>query len=38
MLHAYQLELIHPTSGKKVVFNAELPEDFKDLIKLIERP
>jgi 23S rRNA pseudouridine1911/1915/1917 synthase len=38
MLHAYQLELIHPTSGKKVVFNAELPQDFKDLIKQIERP
>jgi 23S rRNA pseudouridine1911/1915/1917 synthase len=38
MLHAYQLELIHPTTGKKVVFNAELPEDFKDLIKQIERP
>ena len=38
MLHAYQLELIHPTTGKKVVFNAELPNDFKDLIKLIERP
>jgi 23S rRNA pseudouridine1911/1915/1917 synthase len=38
MLHAYQLELIHPTTGKKVVFNAELPDDFKDLIKQIERP
>ena len=38
MLHAYQLELIHPKTGKKVVFNAELPEDFKDLIKQIERP
>jgi 23S rRNA pseudouridine1911/1915/1917 synthase len=38
MLHAYQLELMHPTTGKKVVFNADLPEDFNDLIKLIERP
>jgi 23S rRNA pseudouridine1911/1915/1917 synthase len=38
MLHAYQLELIHPSTGKKVVFNADLPEDFNDLIKLIERP
>jgi 23S rRNA pseudouridine1911/1915/1917 synthase len=38
MLHAYQLELIHPTTGKKVVFNAELPDDFRDLIKQIERP
>jgi RluA family pseudouridine synthase len=29
MLHASEIELVHPVSGKKVSFKAKLPEDFR---------
>lgn len=32
MLHAFQLSFIHPHSGKRVSFEAPLPEDFKDAL------
>ena len=32
-LHAKSLGFIHPKIGKKVYFDSELPEDFKNLIK-----
>ncbi len=31
-LHAYSLELPHPTTGNKMKFNAELPDDINSLI------
>lgn len=33
LLHAYQLELTHPTSGKRMTFNAPLPPVFKDILQ-----
>ena len=36
MLHAAKLEFVHPTINKKVTFEAELPEYFRDILdKLI---
>ena len=32
-LHAYSIEIEHPTMGKKVEFEAPLDQDFKDLMK-----
>ena len=32
-LHAKSLGFIHPKSGKKVYFDSELPDDFKNLIQ-----
>jgi 23S rRNA pseudouridine1911/1915/1917 synthase len=29
LLHAEQLELVHPKTGKKMIFEAKLPADFK---------
>ncbi len=34
-LHAYHLGLDHPTSKKRMDFNIEIPEDFKNLIELL---
>tara|TARA_B100000575_G_scaffold74249_1_gene57852 strand:- start:11892 stop:12863 length:972 start_codon:yes stop_codon:yes gene_type:complete len=34
-LHAYNLGFSHPTSKKWMEFNVDLPEDFKNLIKLL---
>jgi 23S rRNA pseudouridine1911/1915/1917 synthase len=31
-LHAKSLGFIHPTSNKKIFFDSELPEDFKEVI------
>jgi 23S rRNA pseudouridine1911/1915/1917 synthase len=31
-LHAKTLGFIHPTTGKEMFFDSELPEDFKNLI------
>ena len=28
MLHAYSLSFTHPTSGERMTFTAELPEEF----------
>jgi len=36
-LHAKELELIHPATGKKMHFECPLPEDMKGLIKALER-
>ena len=37
-LHAKTLRLQHPKNGKTMTFNAELPQDFKRLIKALEKP
>ncbi len=34
-LHAYHLGFDHPTSKKRVNFDIEIPEDFKNLIELL---
>ncbi len=34
-LHAYHLGFDHPTSKKRMHFDIEIPEDFKNLIKLL---
>ena len=34
-LHAYQLELWHPTTGERVMWEAPPPEDFQQLIKAL---
>ena len=34
-LHAYHLGFDHPTSKKRMDFDIEIPEDFKNLIKLL---
>ncbi len=36
-LHAYHLGFDHPTSKKRMDFNIEIPEDFKNLIELLLR-
>ena len=33
LLHAYQLELTHPTSGERMTFHAPLPPVFKDILQ-----
>ena len=33
MLHAAKLEFIHPTTNKKVTFEAPLPEYFENVLK-----
>ncbi len=33
MLHAYRLIITHPTTGEKMEFKAELPDDFSDILK-----
>ena len=38
LLHAYQLELDHPTSGERMTFNATLPPVFSEILqKLCKR-
>ena len=34
-LHAYHLGFDHPTSNKRMDFDIEIPEDFKNLIELL---
>ncbi len=34
-LHAYHLGFDHPRTGKKMEFNVDLPQDFKNLIELL---
>ncbi len=36
LLHAYKLEFIHPTSGKKVQFECPLPEYFENVLKKLK--
>jgi len=38
MLHAAQLAFMHPRSGKRVQFDAPLPEDFRDAIRALACP
>ena len=33
LLHAYRLELTHPTSGERMVFNAPLPIAFREILQ-----
>lgn len=35
-LHAYRLELIHPTLNKNISFEAPLPEDFVNLLEEVQ--
>ena len=35
LLHAAQLQLTHPTSGKEMTFNAPLPPSFKEILQKI---
>ncbi len=35
-LHANKLGLIHPINGNKMIFEAELPQEFKKLLKTIK--
>lgn len=35
VLHAYKLGFIHPATQEKIVFEAEIPEDFKETLKYL---
>lgn len=37
MLHAQKLEFTHPTTNKKVTFEAPLPEYFKQILEQLDR-
>ena len=37
MLHAAKLEFVHPTTNKKIIFEAPLPEYFKDVLKELDK-
>ena len=37
-LHAFSLDFIHPISGEEMHFEADLPNDFKNALKLISEP
>lgn len=36
MLHSSKLEFIHPRTGEKLVFEANLPDYFKKVLKELE--
>lgn len=36
MLHAYRLGLIHPKTGQQMIFNAEIPNSFKNILEILE--
>ena len=36
MLHSSKLEFVHPRTGENVVYEAELPEYFKKVLKKLE--
>ena len=36
LLHAYKLELTHPTTGERMVFNAPLPDYFSNVLQKLE--
>lgn len=38
MLHAASLELMHPKTGRAIRFEAPLPSDFQDCLKVIRSP
>ena len=35
-LHAYKLGLIHPINGNEMIFEAELPDEFQKLLRVIK--
>ena len=35
-LHAGRLGFLHPSTGEKMVFEAEVPEEFKILLEELE--
>jgi 23S rRNA pseudouridine1911/1915/1917 synthase len=35
-LHAQRLALVHPTTGKTVVWTSPLPPDFTDLLAAVD--
>jgi len=35
LLHAYRLDLTHPTTGERLTFEAEPPADFKAVLELL---
>ena len=37
VLHAYRLTLVHPSTGRTMVFEAPLPEYFQQLLALLEK-
>ncbi len=37
MLHAWKLEFVHPILHKKMKSEADLPEDFQEIIKLLRK-
>ncbi len=37
LLHAWQLELDHPTSGERMTFNAPLPDIFQEILQKLCR-
>ena len=37
LLHAKKLELVHPTTCKKMEFFAPLPEDFEHILDVLRR-
>ena len=36
MLHAHRLRLMHPTTGKEIAFEAEIPQDMQRLMKTLK--
>ena len=36
LLHAYKLELTHPTTGKRMEFTADIPEYFKAILNKLK--
>ena len=37
LLHAYKLELTHPTTGERMTFIAPLPPAFEEILKKLCR-
>ncbi|WP_168720262.1 RluA family pseudouridine synthase [Thermosulfurimonas marina] len=37
MLHAWRLSFVHPVTGKRMVFEAPLPEDFENILEELRR-
>lgn len=37
LLHAFRLELVHPTTGLSMSFTAPLPADFQNVLEIVRR-
>ncbi len=35
-LHAHEIQFSHPENGKKVSFSAPIPDDFKNILKILD--